>query len=185
MTDCALTGHLAFFAKPLSMERWHDFFVAEVGASAALAGLVIVAISINIQEILKGKTLPGVAGNTLAILVGALMTASLALVPANSTIIGPVLAIVTLANWLIAVSFLFRCIPAARAWLAAAPDHSPNALIVFGLWSQAATLPLAIGGVTFALGDVDHALYWVAAGILLSFLSAIRNTWILLVEILR
>ena len=38
---------------------WANFFVAEVGASAALSGLVVVAISINLSRILFFPQLPG------------------------------------------------------------------------------------------------------------------------------
>ena len=31
----------------MNVAEWHDFFVAVVGASAALAGLIIVAMSVN------------------------------------------------------------------------------------------------------------------------------------------
>ena len=42
-------------AEPL--EGWTDFNVAMVGATAALAGLLIVAMSVNIAEIMKSPTL--------------------------------------------------------------------------------------------------------------------------------
>lgn len=35
------------------LEAWHDFNVAMAGATAALAGLVIVAASVNIDKIVK------------------------------------------------------------------------------------------------------------------------------------
>jgi hypothetical protein len=38
---------------------WHDFFVGSMGASAALTGLLFVAISINLEQILKFPNLPG------------------------------------------------------------------------------------------------------------------------------
>jgi hypothetical protein len=41
---------------------WTDFFVAAAGASAALAGLVIVAISVNINSILEALESSGTPG---------------------------------------------------------------------------------------------------------------------------
>ena len=55
------------------MEAWTDFFVAEVGAAAALAGLLVVAISINIAKIMGFPLLPGRAAQTLIIIGGALL----------------------------------------------------------------------------------------------------------------
>ena len=45
-----------------SAAEWESLFVAEAGASAALAGLLVVALSINLERILKGSGLPGRAG---------------------------------------------------------------------------------------------------------------------------
>ena len=39
------------------LDAWSEFNVAMVGATAALAGLVIVASSVNIAEIIKSATL--------------------------------------------------------------------------------------------------------------------------------
>src|SRR6202167_3453014 len=62
---------------------WANFFVAEVGAAAALSGLIIVAISINLQRILSFPQLPGRAAEMLMMLVGALLACSVGLVPAQ------------------------------------------------------------------------------------------------------
>ena len=58
---------------------WHDFFMGTIGAAAALTGLLFVAISINLQQILRYPHLPGRAAGTLGILVSALVVSGFAL----------------------------------------------------------------------------------------------------------
>jgi modulator of FtsH protease len=48
-----------------STAGWDSSFVAEVGAPAALAGLLFVAVSINLTRILQFPQLPGRAAETL------------------------------------------------------------------------------------------------------------------------
>jgi hypothetical protein len=40
------------------MSGWENFFIAEVGASAALTGLIFVGVSINLARILSFPKLP-------------------------------------------------------------------------------------------------------------------------------
>lgn len=61
--------------------HWANFFAAEVGAAAALTGLIIVAVSINLSRILSFPQLPARAAESFLMLIGALMVASLGLVP--------------------------------------------------------------------------------------------------------
>jgi len=65
--------------------NWTDFFVAQVGATAALEGLVIVAVSINLKQILAYAHLPGRAVEALVLLLGAMVIASLALIPGQTS----------------------------------------------------------------------------------------------------
>jgi hypothetical protein len=63
------------------MGAWTDFFLGEVGAAAALAGLLVVAVTINIEKIMSFPLLPGRAAHTVVIIGGALMILSFALFP--------------------------------------------------------------------------------------------------------
>jgi hypothetical protein len=41
-----------------------------------------------------------------------------------------------------------------------------------------------VGSILLVAGD-DAGLYWIGIGIILSFVAALQNAWVLLVEILR
>ena len=66
-------------------------------------GLLFVAMSINIKEILAFPQLPRRAAETVIVLVGALVAASAALLPGLSTRgLGLILVVVTTVTWLMA-----------------------------------------------------------------------------------
>lgn len=67
-----------------SAAEWESLFVAEAGASAALAGLLFVALSINLERILKGIGLPGRAGEAIVLLLTVLVVSTFGLVPGQS-----------------------------------------------------------------------------------------------------
>jgi hypothetical protein len=63
------------------MSGWENFFISEVGAAAALAGLLFVGVSINLTRILSLPRLPNRALLALVILLAILVVSSLLLVP--------------------------------------------------------------------------------------------------------
>ncbi len=79
--------------------EWNDLFVATAGASAALAGLVFVAVSINIERILSYRGLPERALETsCSCCLGALLVSIVGLIPAQSHVaLGLELLVVSLA----------------------------------------------------------------------------------------
>ena len=62
-------------------EGWGELFLADAGASAALAGLLFVAVSINLDRIIALRGLPGAALGAIALLVAVLLVSTFGLVP--------------------------------------------------------------------------------------------------------
>jgi modulator of FtsH protease len=157
--------------------EWHDLFVATAGASAALAGLVFVAVSINLERILQFEGLPELALETILLLVGVLIVSIVGLIPAQShAALGAELLTVSLA-----IGVTLVRLPSHR--------ETPGPQTRVEVWGRAAVrmtgiVLLGIGAVSvlFAAGG---GLYWVVAGIVFAIVGAVINAWVLLVEILR
>jgi modulator of FtsH protease len=155
---------------------WANFFVAEVGAAAALSGLLFVAVSINLTRVLAIEHLPERAAETLYVLVGVLVVATFGLVPGQSqTTFGFEVVGTASVVWGVSVRAQVRAYghADARRWLARR---------VAG--TQAATLPFIVGGALLVSGH-SSGLYWLVPGVLASFAAGIQNAWVLLIEILR
>ena len=71
------------------LAAWEPFFSAMIAAAAALTGLLFVAVSINLDRILKGgKFLPARAAETLATLLLVVAISALTLVPQGTRLVG-------------------------------------------------------------------------------------------------
>ena len=159
-----------------AMQGWHDFFVAEAGASAALAGLLFVAISINLTRILEFQHLPARAAEALLALVSVLAIATFALIPRQSFLVcGIEIGGTGLVVWEL------QSLALARTWKGAHPQ-AKRALRV--LANQLPPLPFIVAGGFLAAGHFN-GIYWVVPGVLLSFAAGIFGAWILLIEIQR
>jgi modulator of FtsH protease len=156
---------------------WENFFVAEVGAAAALAGLLFVAVSINLTRILTFPQLPGRAAETVLILIGVLVTASLGLVPGQSArALGAEVLVVGTIVWAYPMSLQLR---SARG-----PSMPPGAMAIRVVSHQLATAPMFVAGLSLP-AHRGGGLYWLVPGTILSFSVALLNAWVLLVEIQR
>ena len=162
---------------PAVNEAWHDFFVAETGAAAALAGLLVVAISINIKEIIDGTGLPGRAAETILFLGGALIESSIMLVPDLSPgVRGGAVFVVAVIVWSLPAISQSRL----HRRMHGHPEHFWNRVML----TQMAALPAVVAGALLVF-DITGGRYVLAIGILASFAVALVNAWVLLVEILR
>ncbi len=160
----------------LPIERWSDFYLAQVGAAGALAGLVIVAVSINLARILEQPQLPGRAAETLIQLVAVLVLASLGLAPDQP---GWAVGGEAVLTGLLALGVSLRL--QSRSWRRGDPPEWRWPRLI---WALMANAPLATGGALLIRGDAV-GLYWIAGGMILSLLAGVANAWVLLVEILR
>jgi hypothetical protein len=157
---------------------WANFFVAEVGASAALTGLLVVAISINLARILSISQLPGRAVEGLVILVAAFVLASIGLVPNQPVkLFGAEVLMIGL------VTFLVSSVIQLRSWNAIAAVSTAKQCARAGV-GVASSLPFIIAGALLLYGS-DAGLYWIAAGVIISLMACVWHAWVLLVEILR
>ena len=165
------------------MDEWHDFFLAQAGAAGVLTGLVFVAVSINLQQIVSdpGSGLPGRAAEALILLVGVLTASVLLLVPGQGQVmVGSEVLLVGLLTWGCVVTIqLLRL----RSWGTMRPDLRRPFVLRVAL-GQIATLPLVVAGICVLVGGLG-GLYWLVAGMIFSTLVALFEAWVLLVEINR
>ncbi len=102
---------------PAAIEAWSDLFVASAGASAALAGLVFVAISINVEAIVRNKGLPGMGLVTIMLLLGVLIVSLFGLVPDQSNEDLGIELLVMSIIWTAGIGrFAFRLAEAQQIW---------------------------------------------------------------------
>jgi hypothetical protein len=159
-------------------EPWSDFAAGMAGAAAALAGLVFVAVSINIQTILAMPGVPERAVKALVMLSSPVFLGLAVLIPGQpdaalgvellvvSAVLGP--ALVHLGRP--AMRAVGR---SGRSWVV---SNTIPALVV-----AVAPVVAAIGLLTASLGG----LYWIPAAVAFGLLGGLLNAWVLLVEILR
>jgi len=160
-----------------SAAGWENFFVAEAGASAALAGLLFVAVSINLPRILQFPGLPGRAAEALVVLFAVLASASLGLVPGQSpAVFGTELLAIGLGSSLLMLVIQVR---GSRY-----PGQQRRWTIIRIATTQVAAVPFAVAGAS-VLARAGGGLYWLAPAIVLSFFAALLDAWVLLIEIQR
>jgi len=157
---------------------WNDFFLAQAGAFAALTGLVFVALSINLKEILDQPGLPGRAGEAVIVLVLPVLIGVLGLIPhQDERTLGAELLVVAVAAWATVSAILFT----ARHSMRARPNPEVAIRIVL---VQTATL-LVVTAAAFLMTGATSGLYWQAAGTGVCLMVGMTDAWVLLIEILR
>ena len=158
------------------LRGWEGFFVAEAGAAAALAGLLFIAVSINLERILVLSTLPTRALETLLALLSVLVVATFGLVPGQTALAyGIEFAATGACVWIMQTIGLVSAFRHDR-------KHGFHPVRI--IFNQLPSLSFVVAGVMIALG-YDEGAYWLAPGVILSFLGGMYGAWVLLIEIQR
>jgi modulator of FtsH protease len=158
------------------MGDWGVFFAAQVGASAALAGLIFVSVSLNLSQIIASPHLPMRAFQALIVLLEILTIASLAIVPQARLMLGVEVLAIGGAVWALVLCFDFR------TFTTVASRYRRRAFARLTL-SQLAAVLYVIAAV--ALLTSGSGPYWLVPAIICSYLIALLDAWVLLVEINR
>ncbi len=153
-----------------------EFYVAATGAAAALAGLVIVAMSVNVDKVVKFPALVSRAAASIAILIAATVSCLAALVEQAGLWTGlEIIVAGAIALILALVSVRSMLLHRGGATLASA--------LLRTLIAAIPALIFVIAGVLVLFGiDAGPLL---AIGTMLAIAVAVVNTWVLLVEIRR
>lgn len=137
---------------------------------------MFVAVSINVESILKYPGLPERGLTTVLLFGGVLLVSLFALTPGQSL---HAFGIEVLALGVVGTAFLSPKALKAKA----TPDEPSHVVGALGI-VLLAMVPLLIAGISL-LAETGGGMYWVLAGFVTTIVGAVSNAWVLLVEILR
>ena len=159
------------------LHAWTGFLEAAVGAGAGLAGLIFVALSINLDRLVVRPKLAARAGETLAVLLVAVIGAALGMMPVGQ--IGFGVALLAVATPVCVVTLTLQLGQGPDS-----PDHPYWWFLSRIAVTQCTTLPFMLAGISMIIGK-GGGLFWLGVGVLVAFSGSVYNGWILLVEVVR
>jgi hypothetical protein len=165
-----------------STEAWSAFFHASSDVSAALAGLLFVALSVNVGKLLEADRAEGenlLGGRAIEALVALVNVLVISIVALTPTIDRGVLAAVIIVVGLESAISPARVIVGTHG----KPEISKATLLRLAM-AVALTVTLLVAGITLA-AQHSGGLLWLPASFVLAIAVAAVNAWVLLVEGVR
>jgi modulator of FtsH protease len=162
---------------------WSDFALAQLGASAALLGLVFVGMSINLKDFVGTPVLVNRALEAIVLLATVLLAATAVLIPDQSR---DAVGIELLALGVVVSLSVLRLQAGTGRDVVAPGDRGPTRASVLSrrIIGLGSVVLMGVAGVLL-LAETGGGLYWWPAAIAIAYLGALVNAWVLLVEILR
>lgn len=160
------------------MGGWESFMLPQVGAAAVLTRLIFIGVSISLSKILPSPRLSNRALQALILLLAILVMGSLLLVPGQPLVVyGVEVLVVGLLVWAALTALDVSSVRKAEIQFR---RISIGNLIL----NQVTVLPYMIAGIAM-LTSGSNGFYWIVLGIMFSFIKALLDAWVLLVEVHR
>ena len=163
----------------MNLGDWSNFYIASAGAAAALAGLVIVSVSVNISHILKYNHLPMRAAAAISSLVLILVSSLVGLFYGITTRnFGLIVILATLLTCIFGLKVLANILSKNYYKIGLKEKIFQITITQLGL------LMFLVSGILLTT-NVSTGFTLLAFSTLIVFISSMINAWVLLVEILR
>ena len=162
------------------LERWHDFYLLVGTAGATLLALLFVAVSLGVGFLTEEKA-PATRTFYSPIIIhfaSVFFISAIALVPAHgSRFFAALIGITALIGAMISAFITVELV--RRKWTQYVRDY-----LAYGLLPAAGYLALFVAAVTI-YKELDIALDVLAGALLLLLLINVRNTWDLMLSMVR
>jgi hypothetical protein len=158
------------------LTEWNDFAIVTGGASAALLGLLFVAVSLRIEVIARSDEVRGRSAQTLSLLLTGLLAAVLVTIPEQPRwVLGLEYLVLAAATAITAIVFV--------PWTRHARERSMLMRILDVTTPNITTcVPLAAAGVVLLL-DEQWGLYFLVPALIAVLAGGVWNAWLILVKL--
>jgi hypothetical protein len=157
---------------------WSEFGEAITTAAAALAGLLLIAVSINLRQILDVAGLPSRAAQTLILFGTPMVSSVLLIVPGQARV---ALGLELLTTGLVVGGVqVYLDLHTARG-----EEETFQRRMTGRVFPSVISCGcLVLAGATL-IGQAGGGLYWLVPSVIAAIIFGLTNVWVLLVEILR
>ena len=155
---------------------WADFAIVTGGATAALLGLLFVAVSLRIEVIARSDEVRGRSAQTLSLLLTGLLAAVLLTIPEQS-------------RWVLGLEYLALAVATAVTAIVFVPStkhasERSRLMRTLDITTPNITtcVPLAAAGVVLLLGH-GWGLYFLVPAVIAVLAGGVWNAWLILVKL--